>query len=138
AGVPVERLDAVAKASVGIYPQLLKRNVRTVGIGNGLYPTASRAKQFGLTETELAKIFWDGLNVDYAKLQGVGEELKKVLSQAQEVQLTNANGTDLRVRIEKRPVFVSDGVLTPEKQRQGGAHCQTWLPAGEVYVAAVP
>jgi leucyl aminopeptidase (aminopeptidase T) len=138
AGVPVERLDAVAKASVGVYPQLLKRNVRTVGIGNGLYPTASRAKQFGLTESELAKIFWDGLSVDYAKLQGVGEELKKVLSQAQEVQLTNANGTDLRVRIEKRPVFVSDGVLTPEKQRQGGAHCQTWLPAGEVYVAAVP
>jgi leucyl aminopeptidase (aminopeptidase T) len=138
AGVPVERLDAAAKASVGVYPVMLKRNVRTVGIGNGLYPTASRARQFGLTEAELAKIFWDGLNVDYAKMQGVGEELKKVLSQTQEVQLTHANGTDLKVRIDKRPVFVSDGVLTPEKQKQGGASCQTWLPAGEVYVSAVP
>jgi leucyl aminopeptidase (aminopeptidase T) len=138
AGVPVERLDAAAKASVGIYPLLLKRNVRTVGIGNGLYPTASRAKQFGLTESELAKIFWDGLNVDYAKMQGLGEELQRVLTQAKEVQVTNANGTDLKVRIEKRPVFVSDGVLTPERQKKGGANLQTWLPAGEVYVSAVP
>jgi leucyl aminopeptidase (aminopeptidase T) len=71
-------------------------------------------------------------------MQGVGEELQKVLSQAKEVHLTNANGTDLKVRIDKRPVYVSDGVLTPEKLKKGGASCLTWLPAGEVYVSAAP
>ena len=53
------------------------------------------------------------------------------------MHLTNANGTDLKVRIEKRPVFVSDGNLTPEKIKKGGSAVQTWLPAGEVYVAPV-
>jgi leucyl aminopeptidase (aminopeptidase T) len=138
AGVPAERLAAVAKASAGVYPLLLKRNVRMVGLGNGLYPTAARAKQFGISESELAKLFWDGLNVDYAKMQATGEELQKILSSAREVHLTNANGTDLKLRIEKRPVYVSDGVLTPEKQKKGGPACQMWLPAGEVYVSPVP
>jgi aminopeptidase len=137
AGVPVERMAATTKASSGIYPLMLKRNVRTVEIGNGLYPTASRAKQFGMSEAELAKIFWDGLNVDYPKMQAVGEELKRILAGAKEVHVTNANGTDFKVQIEKRPVFVSDGVLTSEKQKKGGPNCQVWLPAGEVYVTAV-
>jgi leucyl aminopeptidase (aminopeptidase T) len=35
-------------------------------------------------------------------------------------------------------VFVSDGVLTEEKVKKGGAACLTWLPAGEVYVTPVP
>jgi leucyl aminopeptidase (aminopeptidase T) len=138
AGVPAERLTAVAKANASVYPQLLKRNVRIVGLGNGLYPTASRARQFGISEAELGKLFWDGLNVDYAKMQATGEELQKILGSAREVHLTNANGTDLKMRIEKRPVYVSDGVLTPEKQKKGGPACQTWLPAGEVYVSPVP
>jgi leucyl aminopeptidase (aminopeptidase T) len=138
AGVPAERLTAVAKASAGVYPVMLKRNVRTVGLGNGLYPTAGRARQFGISETELAKLFWEGLNVDYAKMQATGEELQKILSSAREVELTSANGTDLKLRIERRPVYVSDGVLTPEKQKKGGPACQMWLPAGEVYVSAAP
>jgi leucyl aminopeptidase (aminopeptidase T) len=138
AGVPAERLTAVAKAGVGVYPLMLKRNVRNVVIGNGLYPTASRAKQFAISESELAKLFWDGMNVDYAKMQATGEELQKILGSARELHLTSANGTDLKMQIEKRPVFVSDGVLTPEKLKKGGAACLMWLPAGEVYVSPVP
>ena len=137
AGVPAERLTAIRKAAAPVFPLLLKRNVPHGGLGNGLYPTASRAKQYGLTEEELAKVFWDGLNVDYARMQSTGEELQKVLSTGKEMQLTNANGTDLKVKIEKRPVFVSDGNLTPEKVKKGRSAVQTWLPAGEVYVAPV-
>ncbi len=135
AGLPTERLTAIAKANAPVYPLMRKRNIRTVGLGNGLYPTASRAKQYGLSEEELAKIFWEGLNVDSTKLQSTGAELQKLLGNGTELQLTNANGTDLKVKIEKRPVFVSDGNLTPEKIKKGGAAVQTWLPAGEVYVA---
>jgi aminopeptidase len=138
AGVPAERLAAVQKAASGVGPILLKRNVRTVEIGNGLYPTPSRAQQFGLSEADLAKVFWDGLNVDYSKMQNVGTELSRILSAGKEVHVTAANGTDLKVRIEKKTPYVSDGVLTAEKQKKGGPNCQMWLPAGEVYVAAVP
>jgi aminopeptidase len=137
AGVPVERIAATIKANSGLYPLMLKRNVRTVEIGNGLYPTPARAKQFGMSEAELAKIFMDGLNVDYSKMQAIGEELKRVLTGGKEIHLTNANGTDFKVQIEKRPVYVSDGILTAEKLKKGGANCQTWLPAGDVYVTAV-
>jgi leucyl aminopeptidase (aminopeptidase T) len=137
ADVPTERLTAIRKAAAPVFPRLLKRNVRFVGLGNGLYPTDSRAKQYGLSEAELARIFWDGLNVDYAKLQAIGEKLQEILGQGKDLQVTNANGTDLKVKIEKRPVFVSDGNLTPEKIKKGGSAVQTWLPAGEVYVAPV-
>ena len=85
AGVPAERLTTIRKAAEPVFPLLLKRNVRMVGLGNGLYPTASLAKQYGLTEEELAKIFWDGMNVDYAKMQSTGEELQKILSQRQRI-----------------------------------------------------
>ena len=36
----------------------MKRGVRQVYIGNGLYPTAATAKVLRVSETELAKIFW--------------------------------------------------------------------------------
>jgi aminopeptidase len=137
AGVPTERLAAEAKAGEPVTPLLLKRNVRLVSVGNGLYPTASRARQYGMNEADLARIFRDGLNVDYARMQATGEELQKILSNGKELHLTNANGTDLKVKIEKRPVLVSDGNLTPEKIKKGGAAAWTWLPAGEVYVAPV-
>ena len=80
AGVPAARVAATAKAGKAIMPLILKRNVRLVGLGNGLYPTPSRAKQYGLSEEALAKLFWDGLNVDYAKMQATGEALQRILS----------------------------------------------------------
>lgn len=137
AGVPTERLLAAAKAQEAIFPLLLQRNARIVELGNGLYPTAARAKEYGLSEEELANIFWNGLNVDYARMQATGEELQRILGTGKELHLTHANGTDLRMRIEKRPVFVSDGNLTPEKLQKGGPAVTTFLPAGEVYVAPV-
>ena len=42
---------------------LLKRNVRTVYLGNGLYPTETRAKEYGLAKADLAKLFYAGLSV---------------------------------------------------------------------------
>jgi len=71
-------------------------------------------------------------------MQTTGEKLKKLLADGKEIHLTNPNGTDLKASIEKRTVFVSDGVITDEKLKQGGAACWTWLPAGEVYVAVAP
>jgi leucyl aminopeptidase (aminopeptidase T) len=131
------RRAAIANANQPVNQLTLKRNVRQVFLGNGLYPTAKTAQRFGMSQEGLAKVFWDGVNVDYAKLQATGAAVKAALGSGREVQITNPNGTDLRVRIEGRPVLVSDGVISPEEQQKGGAACQVWLPAGEVYLAPV-
>jgi leucyl aminopeptidase (aminopeptidase T) len=135
AGVPPERVAAQTKAEQPVFAEMRKRNVRLVTLGNGLYPTPSRAKQFGLREAELADLFWDGINVDYDQLHAAGERLKKALADGKEIRLTNPNGTDLKASIQKRPVMVSDGVISDDKRKEGGAACWTYLPAGEVYVS---
>ena len=135
AGVPQSRLAAVNKASAGIDEMLLRRNVRNVSVGNGLYPKTGTATQLGLSLEDLAKTFWNSVNTDYSSLQAIGERVKAALSQGKDLRLTSADGTDLKVRIEGCPFFVSDGVISPEDLKRGGPALSAYLPAGEVYCA---
>jgi leucyl aminopeptidase (aminopeptidase T) len=137
-GVLPERQAAGNKAQRIVNDARLKRNTRIVNLGNGLYPTEPLAKRFGITKPELTRLFWEAVNVDYAQLKTTGEVVRNTLKKGQELRLTNANGTDLKMRVAGRQVFVSDGVLTDEKVKKGGASCLVWLPAGEVYLAPVP
>ncbi len=138
ADVPAERIAMVSKAGTPVSVRMIDRNVRQVNLGNGLYPTADLANQFGVSKEELSSIFWDGVNTDYSQLQAQGETMKAALVSGSEVHITNPNGTDLRLRIDGRPVFVSDGVISDEEMELGGAACQVWHPAGEVYTTPVP
>ena len=136
--VPSSRMAAHSKAWEPFDQLVLKRNVRRVFLGNGLYPTAAMAKRFGMTKDQLAKVYWDGLGVDQAKLQAAAEAVRAVLARGKEVHLTNPNGTDLRFRIQNRPVLTSDGVISDAKAKKGGAAAWVYLPAGEVYTTSVP
>ena len=138
ADVPPERIAAVAKSFAPISTLRNKRRVRSVSLGNGLNPTADRAQQFGLSMEELAEVYWSGVNIDYAKLESIGNSIQKKLAGGKEIHITNRNGTDLKVQIEAKPVSVSDGVISEHDVQQGGAACQVWLPAGEVYLVPVP
>lgn len=135
--VPPERIAARADAGLPVYELMLKRNVRQVYLGNGLYPTEARAKQYGISKAELAKFFYDGLNVDYDKMQARGKSLREALAAGKKLHVATPTGTDLTLTIEDRPVFISDGVLSDDKIKKGGQACQVWLPAGEVYVTPV-
>jgi uncharacterized protein (TIGR03067 family) len=134
AGVAPGRLHAQAEANKAVVQMMLKRNTRILGLGNGLYPTLARAKALGVSQGELAEIFWGGVNVDYDQLQKTGTRIQKLFASGKEIHLTHPNGTDLTVKIEKRPVYVSDGVISADKEKRGGAACAAWLPAGECYV----
>lgn len=134
AGVAADRMTAWQKAQEPVMALLIKRNVRQVFVGNSLYPSATRAKRFGMTRAELTRLFRAGLATQGKTLQASGEQVKKALASGKTLRLKAANGTDLTATIEKRPVLVSDGVLTPAKKKKGGAALMTWLPAGEVYV----
>jgi leucyl aminopeptidase (aminopeptidase T) len=138
AGAPSARLAAVNKAAEPVAELFQKRAVRQVQIGNDLYPTAWRARHFGISQEELAKTFWEAVNADYSEVQSAGERMKAVLSSGKELQITNPNGTDLKIGIGGRPFFISDGVISPEDVKKGGPAVVVFLPAGELYCAPVP
>jgi len=136
-GADPKRMAARGKANEGLAQLYLKNNVRNIELGNNLYPTPWRAARFGMTEDELAKTFWDGVNIDYADLQKRGGEVKAALAAGDEVKLTHPNGTDLTVKIKGRPILVSDGIISAEDMKAGGAANAAYLPAGEVYTTPV-
>ena len=65
------------------------------------------------------------MNADYTRLQATGRKVKEALADAKEIRVTNANGTDVKAGIQKRTVMVSDGVISDEKRKEGGAACWT-------------
>jgi leucyl aminopeptidase (aminopeptidase T) len=137
AGVLPQRIEAVGRGNREVYALLRKRKVRLVWLGNGLYPSAARARQAGLSETELKRLFRAGLGADAAAMHSTGQVLRKALAAGKVARLAAPGGTDLTLSIASRPATVSDGLLD-DKQRTGGAPPWTWLPAGEVYLVPVP
>jgi leucyl aminopeptidase (aminopeptidase T) len=137
-GVPAERMAARGKAFAPVAQLMRKRNVRNVSLGNGLYPTAERAEQFGISRDELAGLMYGGIDADYSQLQATGGQIRKALLAGKELRITSLGGTDLRVKIAGRPVVVNDGVISAEDRKQGGPAVSVWLPAGEVFLTPVP
>ncbi len=138
AGASPARMAARANAGTPVFETMLKKNVRQIVLGNGLFPTQATAKMYGIEREQLATTFWSGVNVDYAALQSTGETIKGMFESGKQVRITNPNGTDLSFGIQNRPCFVSDGVISKEDLAKGGAACQVWLPAGEVFSTPVP
>lgn len=136
ADVPPARLAARGKAGEPVGAQFRKNNIRTVEVGNGLYPTEWRAKRFDMSLDDLSKTFWEGVNVDYTSLQAKGEQVKAAVA-GSELHITNPNGTDLKVQIKGRPVYVSDGVISPDDVQKGSPFVSVFLPAGEVAVTPI-
>ncbi len=137
-GADPARLAERARRGEAVAQAMLKNNVRRVEIGNDLYPTPWRARRFAMNEADLAKMFWSSINLDYGDLQARGEEVKAALAEGNEIHITHPNGTDLTLRIQGRPLLVSDGVISAQDIEQGGPAVAVYLPAGEVYTTPVP
>jgi len=131
AGVPRTRFAASAKAGQPVADELIKNKVRSVDVGNGLYPTEWRAKRFEMPLDNFAKTFWEGVNIDYANLQTTGETAKTALV-GKEIEITHPNGTNLKMNIEGRPVYISDGIISEDDVQKG--NLSVFLPAGEAAV----
>lgn len=138
AHVPAERVAAQHRAQQSVYDTMLSRNVRMVGLGNGIYPTPATAKRLGMSLDDLTTVFWDAVDVDYLKLQTIADTVRARLAAGSEIRITDERGTDLKLRIENRPIHVNDGAISTDDVRAGGAACQAWLPAGEIFLAPVP
>lgn len=132
-----KRLAARAQASEPLQEAYIKNGVRTVEVDNGLYPNDWLAKRYGMSDDDLSKTFWGGVNVDYADLQARGAQVSAALAGGSEIHVTDAGGTDLKVRVEGRKYGVSDGIISADDAKTA-AGLGVYLPAGEVYVAPVP
>jgi leucyl aminopeptidase (aminopeptidase T) len=83
-------------------------------------------------------MFWAGVNVDHEQLRTTGLAVKQVLDGGHTLRITNPNGTDVTVRLGGTEVLISDGVVSAEDERTGGAATTVWVPAGEVFTAPIP
>ena len=138
AGVPAARIAARAKAGLPVSQAFLKRNVRLVSLGNGLYPTAQTASRLGVPMATLAEMFWRATAVAPEVIRAKGDSVRGVLAGAKAVTVSAANGTQITFSTDAARGFVSDGAISPDKMKQGGAAAQTWLPAGELLIPVVP
>jgi len=136
AGVPEARLTARTKAYEPVTETVLRRNVRLVSLGNDLYPTASLSQRLGMTQPELESKFWNAASVPPDALRAKGAALRDVIAKAKNVAVTHPNGTDITFAVDGGRGFVSDGAISADQVKQGGAALLTWLPAGELILPA--
>jgi aminopeptidase len=134
AAVPADRIAARSKAGMPVSQAFLRRGVRLVDLGNGLYPTAQRASRFGMSQADVADIFWKAVAVPPDTIRTRGGALRDALGAGSRVTLTSPSGTNISFAVNTSRAFVSDGALTADKVRQGGFAAETWLPAGELLV----
>lgn len=138
AHVAPERVAAQTAAFRPVTDRLFERGVRQVSLGNGLLPTPAAANRWGLSQEQLAELYWAGIDTDYATLQARAREVAGVLTAGRHVRLTSPEGTDLTMSIEGRTAIASDGVISEEDRAAGGGALAVYLPAGEAFVAPVP
>jgi leucyl aminopeptidase (aminopeptidase T) len=136
AGVPMARRTARGKAAQPINDAFFKRNVRSVNLGNGLYPTVSLSRRLGVNQSDLASAFWRASAVSPASLRARANSLRQAFTNSQVVTITAPNGTNISFRVDPDRALISDGALTDERVRQGSAAASTWLPAGELMLPA--
>lgn len=95
--------------------------------------TPERAQVLGLNYEKWKEIMLAGCIADYHEVARQGRSLTSLLSGEEEVHITAPRGTDLRFRLDRRPVDVSDGFSSKEKAEKG---IVTFLPAGGIEVSA--
>jgi aminopeptidase len=135
AGVPEARRSARGKSFKPVNDAYFKTQNRSVNLGNDLYPTATLASRLGMPQDQLARTFWAASAVAPATLRAKGDALRATFASGRQVTLTHPNGTNLTFAVDAARGFTSDGAV---KDGQGGAGGQTWIPAGEFIVAAIP
>lgn len=130
------RLAARGKAFQEANAAYVKSGIKAINLGNGMEPADWRAKRFGITPAQLSSLYWNGINVEPAKLKEAADPIVRGLA-GKRLTITAANGTTVSMSIENRPVVFSDGQVTPEMAKKGQT-LTAWLPAGDVYLVAVP
>ncbi len=130
------RLAARGKAFQEANAAYNKAGIKAINLGNGMEPADWRAKRFGITPAQLSSLYWNGINVEPAKVKEAAAPIVRGLA-GKRLTVNAVNGTSVSMSIEGRPVLFSDGLVTSEMAKKGQT-LVAWLPAGDVYLVAVP
>jgi len=109
----------------------MKHKVRMLGIEATL-ATRERASVMGLNFREWRRVMLEGCVVNWRDISARARGLARILHTGEEARITTARGTNLRFRLDDRPVEVSDGLTSKEKTSRGEV---TFLPSGNVNVS---
>jgi aminopeptidase len=131
ADIPPKRLNTRATTGTPVNDEFIKNKIRSVSVGNELYPTEWRAKRFEMPLDNFTKLFWEGVNIDYTDLQAAGEKARTALT-GKELEITHPNGTSLKLNLESKPAYISDGIISADDIGKG--NLDVFLPAGEAAV----
>lgn len=107
------------------------RKVRMLAIEATL-ATPERAEVLGLDYEEWRDVMLAGCVADYREVAKRARTLTPLLNEEEEVHITTPHGTDIRFRLDRRHVGVSDGLTSKEKAEKG---IVTFLPAGAIEVS---
>ncbi len=114
--VPLPRRRAMGAEWLALIKAADRKGCRHLMVFN---PTAALAEAYGIPLEELKRRFWQAVNVDCSLLDQRQETIRAHLQTARQVRIVSAAGTDLRLRVHRRPVLVDTDSL----------------PYGETYVA---
>ncbi len=131
--IPQERF-ALGSASSQMFNDMLNSTpLRGVAIS---YPSEVDAKQNGLSYETYAKMHLGAINADYAAISRAGKALAAKLRGAKKVRIASPAGTDVVFSMGDRPVFIDDGIVTPEESKSK-LFLERWttLPGGQVFAA---
>ncbi len=92
------------------------------------YLLASKRARSFWSPSVTVKMFEDTVPINYKKLGENANKLKKIFDNADEVHITNKNGTDLVIGLRGRKAFADQGEFS--KPGDGGN-----LPAGEMFIS---
>jgi len=137
AAVSPTRLAARGAAFQPVSEAFNKAGLRSINLGNGMEPSDWRAKRFGMSATQLSTLFWQGVEVDPAKVKAAADPLTKTLASGKQLAISAPNGTKLTMSIDGRKVIFSDGKVTADMAKKGQT-LTAYVPAGDVYLAVVP
>lgn len=137
-GIDPARVAARQKADAPFRAALQTWKGRSIGLGNGLYPTPGTARQAGISLAALTAMYRAGLDVDYDALGRTAALVQAALAHGKDIHLTAPNGTDLQAKIGGQTPYVSDGVISDADRAGSLAQRSAYLPAGEAYVVMTP
>lgn len=97
------------------------------------FPTRAQAEFFGVPFEKYYDAFWEAMQIDYDGLARRVADMAAFVEGRDEVHVTSAKGTDVRLRIGGRRVFADDGVIGMPGEE--GRDTLLNLPSGEVCLA---
>ncbi|MEM2897024.1 MAG: aminopeptidase [Candidatus Bathyarchaeia archaeon] len=108
-----------------------KRKVRWVYFG---WPLQSTAKAYGCDVKEFRRIFFNSIRNSFSKeMMELCRYYNNMLKGKSFVEILADDGTNLRFKINGRPILVDDGIISEEDFERGDFGLN--IPSGEVFVA---